>query len=217
MNFYAEKTPDYFSAARTEILGLLPEGVGRVLEIGCGTGDTLAMLKHRSLCTEAVGVESFASAARLAAGKADRVHCLDVESAPIPESPASFDLVLALDVLEHLVDPWRVLSSLRTWLTPRGRLIVSLPNAQHFSLVLPLLRGRFDYAERGILDRTHLRFFTRRSAEQMLRDAAFAIERTDATSLALRLRSGQLNAVTLGLFKGFLASQYVFLCKPVRA
>lgn len=214
MSFYADKKPDYFSAARTEILGLLPGGVGRVLEIGCGSGDTLAMLKQRALCTETVGVEFFASAARMAADQVDRVHCLDVEREPIPEPAASFDLVLALDVLEHLVDPWRVLASLRTWLTPQGRMLVSLPNAQHFSLVLPLLRGQFNYAERGILDRTHLRFFTRGSAEKMLQDAGLVIERTEATSLALHLRSGQLNALTLGLFKGFLASQYVFLCRP---
>ena len=96
-----------------------------------------------------------------------------------------------------------------------GKVIVSLPNARHFSLVIPLLFGKFDYKERGILDKTHLRFFTRESAVNLLKNAGLTIEATKRTSLNLYLNSGKINAITLGLFSEFLTSQYIF-CAVLR-
>lgn len=211
MPLYNEKKSDYFSSARTGILDLLPEFSARVLEIGCGSGQTLEMLKEKKLCLETVGVELFAAAADEARNKVDSVYCMDVEKSPMPENIGKFDLILLLDVLEHLVDPWFLLSHLvENYLAAHGKVIVSLPNARHFSLVLPLLRGRFDYVERGILDKTHLRFFTKDSAVELLRSASLNIETIKATSLDLHLNSGKLNAITLGLFSEFIASQYIF-------
>ncbi len=139
------------------------------------------------------------------------VYCLDVEKTTMPENIGTFDLILLLDVLEHLVDPWAVLSRLtEKYLAVGGKVIVSLPNARHFSLVVPLLFGKFDYRERGILDKTHLRFFTRNSAANLLRSAGLTIEATKRTSLDLYLNSGKVNAITLGLFSEFLTSQYIF-------
>lgn len=213
MTMYESKRDDYFSAARREVLEFIETPVQRVLEVGCGSGETLALLKHSGLCREAVGIERFEPAAARARARVDRVCCMDVESMPVPRELGRFDAVLLLDVLEHLVDPWRVLEGLvREQLGKRGMVVVSLPNARHFSLTLPLLFGRFDYVERGIRDRTHLRFFTERSARRMIEGAGLRIERVRPTSLDPALNSGKLNRLTLGVFSGFLASQYLFGC-----
>lgn len=215
MNQYNEKEGGYFSSTRSEILRLLPEYSGKVLEIGCGSGQTLAMIKEKRLCAETVGIELFQSAADEARKRVDRVYCLNVERDEIPSEVQQFDLILILDVLEHLVDPWAFLSKLvGSHLAPNGKLIASIPNARHFSMVLPLLAGNFDYVERGILDKTHLRFFTRRSAVKLLNHAGLSVEATQSTSLDFRLNSGKLNALTLGLFSEFLSLQYLFrACK----
>ena len=211
MQLYEEKRQDYFSSARREIIDLIPGFSQRVLEIGCGSGQTLEMLKEKKLCAETVGIELFATAADEARSRIDAVYCMDVEKTPLPKELGKFDLILLLDVLEHLVDPWTFLRHIKErYLAINGKVIVSLPNARHFSLVLPLLRGRFDYVERGILDKTHLRFFTNDSAIKLLKSAGLDIEAIKPTSLDLHLKSGKLNAITLGLFSGFIASQYIF-------
>lgn len=212
MSFYSLKEKDYFSAARREVLDLIPAFSKRVLEVGCGSGQTLEMLKANDFCSETVGVELIEAAANEARERVDTVHCLDVEKNELPINFGKFDLILLLDVLEHLVDPWNFLRKIKDHhLADGGKIIVSLPNAQHFSLVLPLLRGRFSYVERGILDKTHLRFFTRSSAADLLKSALLKIEIIKPTSLDLGLTSGKVNLVTLGVFSGFLASQYIFL------
>lgn len=211
MNLYHDKRPDYFSGTRTQILDLIPKFSQRVLEIGCGSGQTLEMLKEKKLCKETVGIELFSEAADEARDKVDFVYCMDIEKGTMPEDIGMFDLILLLDILEHLINPWEVLTSLtKTHLAEGGRVIVSLPNARHFSLVLPLLFGKFDYKERGILDKTHLRFFTRKSAAELLKSAGLTIEATKRTSLDLYLNSGKFNAITLGLFSEFFTSQYIF-------
>ena len=211
MNQYIEKEGGYFSSTRSEILELLPKYSEKVLEIGCGSGQTLQMLKGRGLCVETVGIELFQLAADEARKRVDRVYCLNVEKEEIPPEVERFDLILILDVLEHLVDPWTFLSKLvDQHLTKNGKIVASIPNARHFSLVVPLLRGNFDYVERGILDKTHLRFFTRRSAVKLLQHSGLSVESTKSTSLGIHLNSGKLNLLTFGLFSEFLSLQYLF-------
>lgn len=211
MPLYNEKKPDYFSSSRHQIIELLPDFSQRVLEIGCGSGQTLEMLKKMQVCAQTVGVELFETAADSARKRVNTVYCLDVEKNPLPADIGKFDLILLLDVLEHLVDPWALLKHLTAeHLAVDGKIIISLPNVRHFSLVLPLLVGRFDYVERGILDKTHLRFFSKDSAIKLLKSAGLTIEAIKPASLDIHLNSGKLNAMTFGLFSGFIASQYLF-------
>jgi 2-polyprenyl-3-methyl-5-hydroxy-6-metoxy-1,4-benzoquinol methylase len=213
---YQDKKSNYYSTARTEILDLVPEGVNRVLEVGCGTGQTLSMLKEKNLCKETVGIELVASVASQASKIVDKIYVLNVEISELPCELGKFDLILLLDVLEHLVDPWDFLLKLKSnYLSKKGKLIISLPNARHFSLVLPLLAGSFEYVERGILDKTHLRFFTKKSAIALIKSAGLNVEKIKKTSLNLNLNSGKLNFVTFGLFSDFIASPYVFLCGKI--
>ena len=167
---YTEKTADYFSKARTEIAPLLPNHENnplRILEIGCSEGHTLEWLKNSGRCNWAAGVEPYAQL-RAAPGIVDRFFKLDIEEALPDLAPASVDVILCLDVLEHLVDPWQTLKRLDMLLKPGGTWIISVPNIRYYHVVLDLLfKGRFDYTDEGILDRTHLRFFTRFSATQL--------------------------------------------------
>lgn len=99
----------------------------------------------------------------------------------------AFDVVVCADVLEHLPDPAAVLDRVRGWIAPGGRLFVSLPNVANVAVRLSLLAGRFEYAEAGILDRTHLRFFTRRSALRLVESAGFRIRRVRPTPIPAEL------------------------------
>jgi 2-polyprenyl-3-methyl-5-hydroxy-6-metoxy-1,4-benzoquinol methylase len=102
---------------------------------------------------------------------------------PVGEGP--FDVIVYGDVLEHLVDPLRILVELDRSLAPGGFVILSVPNIAHLWIRLLLLFGRFDYLDRGILDHSHLRFFTERSLRAMLADAGLLIERFTATPAPL--------------------------------
>lgn len=215
MNFYEKKTNSYFSAARSEILELAPKWSETVLEIGCGTGETLNLLQKKNLCRRTVGIELFSEAAESAKMRVDEVFNWDIEKRENFDTFGKFDLILMLDVLEHLVDPWSVLEKVQEkLLKPNGKMIISIPNVRHISSLLPLLmKGDFTYKERGILDKTHLRFFTRKSSTKLVEEAGLTIEKMKRTSLDVSLNSGKLNAITCGIFSDFLTSQFIYLSR----
>lgn len=164
---YADKSTEYFSKARTEIEPLLPAQSERplhVLEVGCAQGHTLEWLKTSGRCEWAAGVEPF-SQVTVPAGVIDKFYRSNIETELPDIEPASLDLILCLDVLEHLIDPWKTMERLDTLLRPGGSFIISVPNIRHYHILIDLaFKGRFEYDTEGILDRTHLRFFTRSSA-----------------------------------------------------
>lgn len=210
MQSYSDKAGDYFAHARKEIEALLPKQCGRVLEIGCGSGATLGWLRRDHHAARTVGVEIAEPAASRARSFADDVYCLDFERQELPGGEQKFDLVLCLDVLEHMVDPWAVVDRLATrYLETGGTLIVSLPNVRHYSVVLPLLfGGRWDYEDAGLLDRTHLRFFTKASARALLSRPPFGPVTCTATGFDGWSAKGVLNKLTFGFFQELVTYQY---------
>ena len=162
-------TPEYYRWSRPDIQALVPRSARRILDVGCAAGALGQALKARQDC-EVTGVETVPDAAEAARAVLDRVHLGDIAlvASSLPQS--YFDCIVLADVLEHLVDPARVLAALRPLLAPGGQFILSIPNVRHWSVVRALLEGRWDYAEAGLLDRTHLRFFTRATIEELLRD-----------------------------------------------
>jgi 2-polyprenyl-3-methyl-5-hydroxy-6-metoxy-1,4-benzoquinol methylase len=177
---YAEKDHSYFGVARTEIAPLLPERMNRVLEIGCGAGATLKWIRGQRSVGYAVGIEMFAEVAKHAETIFDELLVGNVETMEFPET--GFDVIIALDVLEHLVDPWSVVKRLHGVLAPGGVIIASIPNIGHYSVSGPLvLSGRWNYANEGLLDRTHLRFFTRRTAIELLTCSGLVMDRIEYT------------------------------------
>ena len=200
---------DYFSRARREIEPHLPASVNRMLDVGCGDGATSAFVKSVRSVEWAAGVEVNAAAAKQAEGRLDAVWCADVErfefGRHIPA--ASLDLILCLDVLEHLVDPWSVVRQLSALLAAKGRLVISVPNIRNWKFVVKLLfRGDFHYRDAGLLDRTHLRFFVRQTAVELAEAGALSVawignahpwKSNDARSILSRLSLGRLDDVMI--------------------
>ena len=152
----------------------VPPG-SRVLDLGAADGSVARALKKRG-CT-VCGIEQDQQAAEAASQVCDRVIVADLEAKEAFEALGSetFNVVLALDVLEHLRDPASVLKCAASYLAPGGIAVVSIPNVTHGALRLSLLEGRFNYTEQGLLDRTHLRFFDRHAAEQLISEAGLTI------------------------------------------
>jgi 2-polyprenyl-3-methyl-5-hydroxy-6-metoxy-1,4-benzoquinol methylase len=198
----------YFEFVRTDIAPLLPSQVKRVLDVGCGAGVTGAWVKARYPGAFVLGLEGESALREAIERNVDQalIHDLAEE---IPDI-GTFDLVLLLDVLEHLQHPERVLRRVHEMLAPGGTLIVSLPNVAHLSVSIPLLLfGRFQYADAGILDRTHLRFFVHSTAAALLRDCGFAIVGETLSGLE-GPRARWLDRVTLGALRYRLAKQLLF-------
>lgn len=173
---HREPVASYYQNVRREIEPLLPKALDAVLEIGCGSGSTMEWIRSVRPTRYAAGVELFPAAAEIAKSVFDAVETADVNSARYNFEVGQFDAILALDVLEHLADPAPVVRRLCEKLKPGGVFIASIPNIAHYSASLPLLfRGTWEYEDEGLLDGTHLRFFTRRSALALFTDVGLRI------------------------------------------
>lgn len=206
---HASNSDTYYNRERPSIVGLVRAAPNVVLDLGCGAGAVGGRLLRDGKASTVVGVELFASAAQEAARHYSKVHTGDIEEMTLPYA-AHFDYVLCGDILEDLKDPYGVVKRIHGWLKDDGRLICSVPNVRHWKVLADLaFRGAWDYQDAGVMDRTHLRFFTRRSCVNMLRDAGFEVEQR--RMLIWGRRYLLLNTVTLGLFAEFLGSQIVVL------
>lgn len=199
---------DYYHWTRREIEPLLPKQCTSILEVGAGAGTTLRWLKDFYPTAETTGVEINPSLLDDLKLNADMAIIGPVDH--LFAQLKSYDLILLLDVLEHLPDPRATLQNLAKILNPGGRVIVSVPNIAHFSVSIPLLlQRRFEYQEAGILDRTHLRFFVEDTAIKLLNDANLNV--TDALISGMELRAKIFNFLSFGLLQHYLARQYIML------
>ena len=162
---------------------LLPPG-GRVLDLGCASGGLLALLRPHA--GHLAGLELSPSAAAAAAQIGDEVVHGALEDPDLPFAPDSFDVVVLADVLEHLPDPGAALRRAAGWARPDGWVLVSVPNIAHWKARLTIARGAFPWEQSGTFDAGHLRFFTRRTLEALLRDAGLRDIELDAIVPALR-------------------------------
>ncbi len=211
-------------SSHSVILRWLGDGGGRrVLDVGASHGLLSQPLTERGW--RVTGIEGDPVAARVGEKHCEAMLVADLNR-EIPEVDGPFDALVYGDVLEHLVDPLQVFRTLNRGLAPGGDIIVSIPNIAHLWMRLSLLAGRFDYADRGLLDRGHLRFFTRRSLKSFLADAGLRIIRATATPVPIyqvvppRFHSTALAAVhavsaaTARALPTFLAYQFVVLARP---
>jgi SAM-dependent methyltransferase len=172
----------YYSYVRPEVIALVrPKGL-RILDVGCASGAMGAEMLAQG--AEAVyGIDPDPVQASIARGRLTRVFDGPVEKAwpwldvqCCLNEDERFDCITCADVLEHMVDPWTVLEKLVAYLAVGGRVVASIPNVSHRSVLLPLLIDcLWSYQDAGVLDRTHLRFFTRKTACAMLEGAGLVV------------------------------------------
>lgn len=165
---------EYYRTPRDEMAVFLPKQSKRVLEIGCGEG---VFFENFDDNAEIWGVEPDIASARIAQKKAYKVFDSDYETASrnLPEN--YFDVIVCNDVIEHVADHVGMLKSIKAKLNSRGRLVASVPNVRFYTNLRNLVwNGEWQYKDSGILDRTHMRFFTKKSLQRTLIDSGYEIE-----------------------------------------
>lgn len=199
--FYESKDEAYFSGARADFVARLPrDPSASVLEVGCGDGATGALALKHGRAGRYAGIELFEGAARIARGRLSEVVTANVETLELPWHTASFDALILSEVLEHLIDPWATLAKLARVVRPGGLVLASSPNIAHWRVVRELLLGRFELTDRGVFDRTHMRWFTPGTFAEMFERAGFHVETvgpvrpfTDRARAVSRLTGGRFD------------------------
>lgn len=170
------KKPDgYYESDRSLMLKYIPDTVETTLDFGCANGSFSKLLKDK-FDVEAWGVEIDGNAAKVASGKLDRVINKDALEALTQLPDNYFDCIIFLDVLEHLVDPYTLLDAVKVKLAEQGVIVASIPNIRYYGFLKEfILEGNWDYQEQGILDKTHLRFFTYKSIGKLFEELKYEI------------------------------------------
>ncbi len=223
--YFIEKwgfSPEYYSNIRDSLITLLQaeqEDSIQVLEIGCGCGSTLSQIKYLYPNAGVYGVELVKEAADCGIYMAN-ILIGDVENMTFPYEENQFDYMIMGDVLEHLRNPEAVIGKLKKYLKPDGKIIASIPNLMNISVIVPLLQGAFTYQDAGLLDRTHIHFFTKKEIEQMFARLHFQIEYMEYTvneEVEKGLDQELVNAVLalpgIADSEQFKAFQYIVIAK----
>jgi len=180
---YDAKEERYFTGARRDYIAELPNNAKScILEIGCGNGDTGALAISNGKCACYCGIERYGPAAEAAKSKITEVITGDVENVKLPWPSQSFDAFILSEVLEHLVDPWAVLRNLRPLMKPDALVFASTPNISHYSIVLMLLRGEWRLADKGTMDRTHLRWCTPKTFRELFESCGYHVNQVRPVS-----------------------------------
>jgi len=209
--FPHKKPENYYSYPRRDLLALFPSAnIRDVLEIGCGTGETGKILKNEYGVKYVTGVDIETSSIDIAYKKLDRAIKANIEEDDLPLEKESFDLILLADVVEHLIDPWTSLKKLHQFLRPDGFVLVSIPNIQHWRNIVNLILGVWEYAGSGMMDITHLRFFTKDSIIHLLENAGYKVTKIQGNSGKI---SNFLNKFTFSIFSGYLSFRYFILAE----
>lgn len=201
---------EYYTAERPELLAFLRPhaSFGAALDIGCAAGMLGAGLLREGIVGACDGIELNAEAAQLAQSRLRKVWSGSIESLADEIPWQQYDLIILADVLEHLADPWAALRLLQARTAPGCKLMLSVPNVRHYKVSLPLLfKGEFRYEDAGIMDRTHLHFFTRGSLEDIVRECGWTI-RALGSHMKGRYRRGYMPT---RLLEPFVAVQYMLL------
>ncbi|MBM4131264.1 class I SAM-dependent methyltransferase [bacterium] len=195
----------------------VPPRAAAVLDVGCGAGAFAATLRgaRAGRALEIWGVELLPEAAALARRTLDEVLVGDAVARTTELPDARFDCVVLNDVLEHLAEPAPLLRQARRILRPGGALVASLPNVRYFFNVWDLaVHGRWDYVDEGILDRTHLRFYTRSSLRRLLADEGFVVERMQGINPTGSLKFKLFDLLTLGRCADMRWLQFACVATP---
>ncbi|WP_438727188.1 methyltransferase domain-containing protein [Parasphingorhabdus sp. DH2-15] len=207
----------YHDHIRRDVLPYVPKTGGQLLDLGGGIGATAAEIRSRNL-VDRVGVADLVdnSGSPLAL---DYCYQANLEEpglvSKIVAEQGKMQMVLALDILEHLLDPWAMARQLSDALDDGGYMVASIPNIRNYRALLPLVtRNRWDYKDAGILDRTHLRFFTKPSAIDLIAQTGLNIKQV-APSQSGGGKIKLFRTLTLGMLNSFTDRQYIIVAQKV--
>ena len=211
--------PEYYGHPRWEMGTFVPSTARRLLDIGCGAGAFAAGLKEKSDQSghelEIWGVEMSPEAAKLAAEVMDTILTGDFSSVRSELPEGHFDCIILNDVLEHMTHPDEILRRIKPLMAPGAVVVASIPNVRYFFNVLDLVVfGRWDYIDEGILDRTHLRFFTASSIKQMFEDAGYRVDTLSGINATGSLKFKLMNLLTLGRWSNMKYLQFAVVASP---
>jgi len=199
---------------RVELISKIPSGCKKILDVGVSAGENGRFIEENNLPFDTiVGIEVNPSAAEMAKKYYDNLLVGDVEDLELPYPDGFFDCIIYGGVLEHLVDPWSVLKKHRKKLHPEGVVIASIPNVRFYEVVLDLVfKGDWRYSEAGILDSSHLRFFTLKTIKEMFHSCGYKITHIE-TKIVAKRKYRRLNRILFGLLKPFLVWQYFIVAQ----
>jgi len=203
-----------YTGLRYDVVALIIGHPSKVLEVGCSNGILLDYLKVNLGATYTVGIECDPELAGEALHKADRIIVSDLDYFDADVlADSKFDLIVAADVLEHTKDPAAVMRAILKCASDNAQVVISLPNIQHWTAIKNLFIGQWPQRERGLFDKTHLRFFTLQSIKDLAAASNLEIERvsrnyriTDAPGSIINRFSGLF---ALGPLKPFVVYQYI--------
>jgi len=209
INIYNEKSTAYFSNTRKDLLSFIDKNyLGlTILEIGAGSGETLLELKKTGIANKIYGYDLV----DICLNKSEFESFIvgNIEKDPIPFNE-KFDIIILADVLEHLVEPEKVLEKLISFLKKNGKIYISLPNIRNYKAMYNIFfKGDFKYEEEGVLDQTHLRFFCKKNMKALITkiDGLQLVE-TVSNLKHTKSKISTINNLTFGLFEGFFSLQY---------
>ena len=169
----------YYNFVRQDLLEIVPEIYGTVLDVGCGSGATMMHLLEKG-ADEVTGVEFSPVACEKAWENNLNVIKADIQKDELPFQEKTFDFILFADVLEHLYDPWKTLRDFTKFLKDDGTILLSIPNVKYYRVLRKLLfNDEWTYVSAGVLDFTHVRFFTRKEARRLVTSSGLDVIRLD--------------------------------------
>jgi 2-polyprenyl-3-methyl-5-hydroxy-6-metoxy-1,4-benzoquinol methylase len=212
-NGMGDEFPKYFEHTREEMINFVPLNAESVLDVGCGAGVFGRSLKRVRGC-RVVGIELNDEAARQARQHLDLVFCQSVDDVDFMEL-GCFDVIVFNDVLEHLNDPWEILGRAKAALKPDGRIVASIPNVRFFPVIRDLIiKAEWVYRDSGVLDKTHLRFFTKKSIENLFECSGMTVDVIEGvgwSQLPLIMRA--INRLSGGAFEDMYYMQHAVVAK----
>src|SRR5262245_48455142 len=209
--------PYYYGGERPELVAVAPRGRRRALELGCGVGAFAVAFLKVNPDVEYWGVEAFPPAAAEARQKLDKVFDRPVEQVYDDLPDGYFDLLVCNDVLEHMADPETVLRALLGKLEPGGLLFASVPNVRFLPVLVDLLvKKDWRYRDAGVLDRTHLRFYTEKSLRRMIAASGFQLVSCRGINSRANVLFHVFNVCTLGLFRDSQYLEYLVVAERPR-
>lgn len=218
---YDEKESGYFSTVRIELLNLIPQENrnGTILEIGAASGETLLYAKKHNYAEKIYGIELVdIPDSQQSSNEFEDFVIGNIENIDFPFPDVKFDAIILGDVLEHLIDPYKLVRELTQYLSPNGVVIASIPNIREWKTMKQILfKGDFKYADEGILDRTHLRFFTKKNIIDLFEDNGYTIEtiksNNDKSPMDFLIRLRLIKTFMQAFLPDLLTVQYYVVAK----